>query len=286
MTSQVMFVVHGGRPRAVELAQRAAQGLLSAGVSVMALADEAEQLGVAGIAVAVDAQGCDLVVVFGGDGTILRAIEYAKPSGAAGLGVNLGHVGFLAEAEPENIDSVIEAIVVGHLTIDERVAVKVTATLADGTLWTSWGLNEVAIEKHFGERMARLAVSIDGLPVSQWDCDGLLCATPTGSTAYAFSAGGPVVWPQVDAFLVVPVSAHSLFARPLVVSPSSRIEIEVLGGPVVVTCDGRRTVEISPSGSLTITRDHQMVRFARVHATPFTERLVAKFQLPSQGWRA
>jgi len=128
-------------------------------------------------------------------------------------------------------------------------------------------------------------VSIDDEPLSQWSCDGVLCSTPTGSTAYAFSAGGPVVWPQVDAFLVVPISAHALFARSLVVSPKSVIDISVTSGPVIVSCDGRRNCDVATGGQVRVVRNSQPVKFARVHATTFTARLVAKFELPVRGWR-
>ncbi|CAB4331453.1 MAG: NAD kinase [Actinobacteria bacterium] len=285
MSRSVLFVVHAGRPNTLDVARAAARGLLAAGISVACFADEAEALDLPGLTQAETAQGCELIVVFGGDGTILRAVESAMPHDVPVLGVNLGHVGFLAEAEPENIDAVVTAIINGELVVEQRVALNVTATNADGYMWSSWSLNEVAIEKHQRERMIDVMVSIDGQPLSRWSCDGVMCATPTGSTAYAFSAGGPVVWPEVNAFLVVPISAHALFARPLVVSPNSHIDISIESGPVVVSCDGRRTVEIATGGSISVTKHAQAVQFARIHATPFTERLVAKFELPVHGWR-
>ena len=285
MTRKVLFVVHAGRARALEVSRAAAEGLISRGMSVACADSDADLLHVAGVQSASDASGCELVVVFGGARTILREIEIARPSDIPVLGVNMRHVGFLAEAEPEDIDSVIEAIAENKLRVEQRVALNVTVVDPHGNEWTSWALNEVAIEKHQRERMTEVGVSIDNHRVSRFACDGLLCSTPTGSTAYAFSAGGPVVWPEVDAFLVVPISAHALFARPLVVSPSSEIEVVIEAGPVIVSADGRRNTDAATGSTVRVVRDSQTVKFARVHPTPFTERLVAKFELPVQGWR-
>lgn len=285
MSRKVLFVVHAGRQRALEVSREAATGLLANGISVLCADDDAQLIGLDGIQGATDAEGCELVIVFGGDGTILRAIEIARPHDVPVLGVNLGHVGFLAEAEPEDIASVISAVTSSDLVVEERTSLVVTTTSPDGDVWTTWALNEVAIEKHQRERMAEIMVSIDDRPLSRWSCDGLLCATPTGSTAYAFSAGGPVVWPEVDALLVVPISAHALFARPLVVSPASTINVGIENGPVVVCADGRRSTEVAAGGSVRVQRDAKSVKLARVHSTPFTERLVAKFELPVRGWR-
>lgn len=281
---RVLLVVHTARAAAVDLAQQAARTLSAAGVTVACLADESADLGLS-LEPVHAADGMDLVVVFGGDGTILRAVELAKPAGVAVLGVNMGRVGFLAEAEAENLEAVVGAIVSGRLRTEERTCVSVEVVSAEGDVWQSWGLNEVVIERHERERMATLDVSIDGRPLSRWSCDGVLCATPTGSTAYSFSAGGPVVWPEVDAFLVVPINAHALFSRSMVVSPSSTIDIGVVTGPVMVSCDGRRSVDVAAGAQVRVARDPLVVKFARVHATPFTERLVAKFQLPVHGWR-
>ncbi len=285
MNRTVLFVVHAGRERAIEVSRAVATGLMAHGIRVVCADDDSELLNISGISAADDSSDCELVIVFGGDGTILRAIEIARPHDVPVLGVNLGHVGFLAEAEPDDIDAVISAVVNGELVIEERTALQIDVTDADGRTWKSWALNEVAIEKHHRERMANVLVSIDGEALSQWSCDGVLCSTPTGSTAYAFSAGGPVVWPQVDAFLVVPISAHALFARPMVVSPESMIDVSVTTGPVLVSCDGRRMTDVATGGSVHVVRATQPVKFARVHSTTFTARLVAKFELPVRGWR-
>ena len=286
MTRQVLFVIHAARPEALEVAKAAASGLTSHGIKVLCAESDAESLGLESVELSSDLSACELVIVFGGDGTILRGIEIARPFDIPVLGVNLGHVGFLAEAEPEDIDSVIAIVVNRQWTVEERFVLSVQASGPEGQQWQSWALNEVAIEKFNRERMAELLVSIDDHPLSRWSCDGVLCSTPTGSTAYAFSAGGPIVWPEVEALLVVPISAHALFARPLVVAPTSTVDVSVIAGPVVISADGRRSTDLSAGSNVRLTRDAQPVKLARIHQTPFTERLVAKFELPVHGWRA
>ena len=286
MTRQVLFVIHAARPEALKVAQAAASGLSSHGIKVLCAESDAESLGLESVELSSDLSACELVIVFGGDGTILRGIEIARPFDIPVLGVNLGHVGFLAEAEPEDIDSVIAIVVNRQWTVEERFALCVEATGPEDQQWQSWALNEVAIEKFNRERMAELLVSIDNHPLSRWSCDGVLCSTPTGSTAYAFSAGGPIVWPEVEAMLVVPISAHALFARPLVVAPTSTVDISIISGPVVISADGRRSTDLSAGSNVRLSRDSQPVKLARIHQTPFTERLVAKFELPVHGWRA
>ena len=286
MSRRVHFVVRSGSDQAPDVARAAASGLIENGVEVRCAVDDSALLSVPGVVASDDASGSELVVVFGGDGTILRGIEIARPADLPVLGVNLGHVGFLAEAEPENIDAVVNAILEHNWIVEERLTLSVTVTQDHMQVWQSWALNEVAIEKDARERMIQVMVSVDERPLSQWSADGLLCSTPTGSTAYAFSAGGPVVWPEVDAMLVVPISAHALFARPLVVSPASTIEVNVIKGPAVISADGRRTHEVAAGSTVKIVRHAQPTKFARLHPVPFTERLVAKFELPVQGWGA
>jgi NAD kinase len=164
------------------------------------------------------ARGCELVVVFGGDGSILRGAELARPAGVPLLGVNLGHVGFLAEADRDEMEVTVERVVARSYEVEERLTVDVDVW-TDGILsFQTWALNEASVEKASRQRLLEAVVEVDGRPVSRFGCDGVVFATPTGSTAYNFSAGGPIVWPQVQALLMVPISAHALFARPMVVS--------------------------------------------------------------------
>jgi NAD+ kinase len=226
--------------------------------------------------------------VIGGDGTILRAAELAHDSGTPLLGVNLGHVGFLAEAEYDDVSATIDAIVARRYTAEDRLTIDV-AVFRDGELVTrTFALNEASVEKAARERMLEVVVEVDGRPLSRWGCDGVVCATPTGSTAYNFSAGGPVVWPGVEALLMVPISAHALFARPLVVAPSSVLAIEVIApseAAGVLWCDGRRTVDLPRGARIEVRRGERPVRLVRLHEAPFTDRLVAKFGLSVEGWR-
>ncbi len=304
MTDQrrVLLLAHPGRPQAHDVAAQLVDALTGHGIQVRLLRDEAAALGIDGslgveLAGAGDGDGdgdgdpsadCELVVVIGGDGTILRAAEVARESGTPLLGVNLGHVGFLAEAEYDDVGSTIEAIVERRYTSEDRLTLDVSV-FRDGELVAStFALNEASVEKAARERMLEVVVEIDGRPLSRWRCDGVVCATPTGSTAYNFSAGGPVVWPGVEALLMVPISAHALFARPLVVAPTSVLAVEVMAKATasgVLWCDGRRTVELPPGARIEVRRGARPVRLVRLHEAPFTDRLVAKFGLPVGGWR-
>src|SRR5215203_3139708 len=231
----------------------------------------------------------ELMIVLGGDGTILRGAEWVMASDTPLLGVNLGHVGFLAEAESSEIDWIVERVVERSYRVEERFTIDVELRDDDDeVVWSSFAINEVSIEKAARERMLEVLVEIDGRPLSRWACDGMLVATPTGSTAYAFSAGGPVLWPGVEALLVVPLSAHALFARPLVLSPTSTVVVEVLDVSQthgVVWCDGRRSVELLAGMEIEVTRGKQRLRLARLSEAPFTDRLVHKFGLRVEGWR-
>lgn len=290
---RVLLVINPRRVDATSLARQVSAELFDRGFQVALARDDADQWPAASESglefVEADehaADGCDVVVVLGGDGTILRGAERARSSGAPVIGVNLGHVGFLAEAEPEDAAAVVGAVVDGRWHVEERLALDIRITDGGRSIHQTWALNEVSIEKLARERMIDIVVEIDGRPLSRWGCDGVVAATPTGSTAYAFSAGGPIVWPEVSALLVVPLSAHALFARPMVVAPSSVIALE-LGpySPAFLAADGRRTLTV-PSGARIEVRAHpQPVRLARLIDAPFTDRLVAKFDLPVQGWR-
>ena len=288
----VLLVSHASRPDVHQTAAQVARALRSAGLEVRVCDDDglADIDSIDWIVVGSGeeaADGAELVVVLGGDGTILRGAERARHGDVPLLGVNLGHVGFLAEAEREAMDDVVRAIVEREWHVEERTALDVTVAVSGSVVHRTWALNEVSLEKAARERMLEVLVEIDGRPLSRWGCDGVVCATPTGSTAYAFSAGGPVVWPEVEALLVVPISAHALFARPLVVSPRSVIALELPdeSSAAVLWADGRRSAELPMRARVEIRRSSQPVRLARLSQAPFTDRLVAKFNLPVGGWR-
>ncbi|MEE3128716.1 MAG: NAD kinase [Actinomycetota bacterium] len=298
MTRRVLLLTHTGREDACEVALACCRALSAHGIVVRMPPDEMADLGISAddpeIRVEPAAEGdqagvdCELALVLGGDGSILRAAEVTHATGTPLLGVNLGHVGFLAEAEHDHVDSTIEAVVSGHYAIEERTTLDVRV-VRDGEVVTStFALNEASVEKAARERMLEVVVEVDGRPLSRWGCDGVVCSTPTGSTAYNFSAGGPIVWPQVDALLLVPISAHALFARPLVVAPTSVMAVEVLAnteGSGVLWADGRRAVDLPPGARIEVRRGERPVRLVRLHEAPFTDRLVAKFGLPVEGWR-
>jgi NAD+ kinase len=291
VTRSVLLLAHTGRPRTEEAARAAAGKLLAAGVEVRLLADEAADVAVPGAVVCPTedaAKGVEIVLVLGGDGTILRAAELARGANVPLLGVNLGRVGFLAEAEFNHLDETVEHVLARDYGVEERLTVDLTATLDGRVLGEGWALNEVSVETADRARMLDLGVEVDGRPLSRWAGDGVVAATPTGSTAYAFSAGGPIVWPGVEALLVVPISAHALFARALVVSTSSMVamEVQASGTEAVLSCDGRRTLHLPHGSRIEVRRGTAPVLLAKTpHPRTFTDTLVEKFDLPVEGWR-
>ena len=293
---RVLVIAHTGRAEVREVARACVQSLTAHGIAVRLLADEAADLDLESADGLVETtrpdqtpgEGCELVLVIGGDGSILRAAELTHTTCTPLLGVNLGHVGFLAEAEQEDVESTISAIVDRAYTAEDRLTLDVRVLQGKEVAFSTFALNEASVEKAARERMIEVVVEVDGRPLSRWGCDGVVCATPTGSTAYNFSAGGPVVWPEVEALLMVPLSAHALFARPMVVGPTSVLAVEVLStteGAGVLWCDGRRTFDLAPGARIEVRRGERPVRLVRLHQAPFTDRLVAKFGLPVEGWR-
>jgi len=232
---------------------------------------------------------CEVVVVLGGDGTILRAAELTHGTQVPILGVNLGHVGFLAESEREELSEAVQRVVERDYTVEERAVVSVTVTRPNSPEPLSgWALNEATIEKRPRQRLIEVGIEVNRRPLSSFGCDGIIMATATGSTAHAFSAGGPVLWPDVEGVLVVPLAAHALFARPLVVGPTSAVRVTVLERsplPAVLTCDGRRTIDLPVGSTVEVRPSAQPLLFARLTTAPFTDRLVSKFSLPVRGWR-
>lgn len=285
---RVHLVVNSHSDDAVDIAQLVTSGLESAGIIVTRESDASEFSPVDPSTVhrMRDLSSDDLVLVIGGDGTILRAAEVSRGTGAALLGVNLGHVGFLAESEQEDVHAVIDAICRGNWTVESRLALDITVSL-DGTIsGHTWALNEVSVEKHAREKMISVLVDVDDRPLSRWGCDGVICSTPTGSTAYAFSAGGPIMWPEVSALLVIPISAHALFARPSVIAPTSEVGFQLAAqSSGVMWADGRRMMDLPPGSRVDVKAHRDPVLFARLVPAPFTDRLVAKFELPVDGWR-
>jgi NAD+ kinase len=292
----ILVVLHTGRSDSVDAALSVCRQLRDAGVTpVIAHFDDDDHPEVlerlapyAMLGETVSVYDLELVIVLGGDGTILRAAEIVRGSTVPLLGVNLGHVGFLAESEREDLTETVNRALERDYLVEERMTLSVRVKVDNEVVYESWALNEATVEKASRERMLEVVIEVDGRPLSSFGCDGVVMSTPTGSTAYSFSAGGPVVWPSLDALLMVPLSAHALFARPLVVGPDSALAVEVLDrsqGGAVLWSDGRRMRDLPRGARVIVRRSDTPVRLARLATAPFTDRLVRKFNLPVNGWR-
>ena len=299
----VLLVAHTGRLEAVTAAVEAVEQLVAAGLVPVMNSEQLVEIqeflqargtntdflkSVLELGVVIPEQNLELVMVLGGDGTILKAAEIVRESATPLMGINLGHVGFLAESEREGLSHAVARVVAKDYLVKERFTLDVRVLVGGQEVYRTWALNEATVEKSAAERMLEVVVEIDRRPLSSFGCDGIIMATPTGSTAYAFSAGGPVVWPSVDAMLMVPLSAHALFSRPMVISPRSLLAVEVMdrsAGTGVLWCDGRRTHDLPVGARVEVSKSAKSVRLARLRQGPFTDRLVRKFSLPVTGWR-
>jgi len=285
---RMLLVAHTGRPDIAITAGAASARLHEAGIELVSLAGESGELDL----IVFDPWDQDngpieMVLAIGGDGTLLRAAEHARPLSAPVLGINLGRVGFLTEVDLDQMDEALDAVVDQRYRVTSRMTVEVTVEHNGALVAAGWALNEISVEKGTRERILDVVVEVDGHGVSAYGCDGVLCATPTGSTAYTFSAGGPVLWPGVDALLVAPSNAHALFARPLVVSPEATVTVHINpdGPSAVLACDGRRIHEIPPGSRVHVRKGEKPVTLVRLNDQTFTNRLVRKFKLPVHGWR-
>jgi len=294
---RILVVSHTGREESLEAALQVCRQLIDESDVVPVLsADELhdlreyapELMGLEVLGAECRPGDLELVIVLGGDGTILRAAEMVRGSNVPILGVNLGHVGFLAESERDDLSRSVSRAVAGDYEVEERMTLAVRVKYDGEVVHEDWALNEASVEKASRERMIEVMVEVDRRPLSSFGCDGVVMSTPTGSTAYSFSAGGPVVWPTLDALLFTPISAHALFAKPLVVMPDSAIAVELLDRVQtsgILWCDGRRSIELRPGARVVVTRSPIPVKMARLHRAAFTDRLVRKFNLPVVGWR-
>ena len=292
----LLVVAHTGREDSLRAGIEVCRRLIAAGLVPVVSEDEHDELlraapdlaPLALLGVEVASHDLELVIVLGGDGTILRAAELARGAAAPLLGVNLGHMGFLAEVEREDLAQTVARALARDYQVEERMTISVRVKVGGQVVYETWALNEASVEKADRERSLEVVVEVDGRPLSSFGCDGVVMSTPTGSTAYSFSAGGPVVWPSVDALLMVPLSAHALFARPLVVGPESSLAVELLPRSTasgVLWADGRRTFDLPTAARVVVRRSPVPVRLARLSQGPFTDRLVNKFALPVGGWR-
>ena len=299
----ILLVVHTGRLESIVAAHEAVDVLVAAALVPVMTSEQVTEIkeflgnrdsdfgfleNVLELGVVVPEKDLELVMVLGGDGTILKAAELVRETATPLMGINLGHVGFLAESEREGFSNAVSRVVAKDYLIKERLTLDVKVLVGGKEVFRTWALNEATVEKSTAEKMLEVVVEIDRRPLTSFGCDGIIMATPTGSTAYAFSAGGPVVWPSVDAMLMVPLSAHALFSRPMVISPRSLLAVEVLersSGTGVLWCDGRRTHDLPVGARVEVSKSAVSVRLARLRQGPFTDRLVRKFALPVTGWR-
>ena len=277
----LLVVCNPGRTAAVVAAAELQQSLAS--VFVIYTISDVDIPGVIRSSIT-DLPELEVAVVLGGDGTMLRAAEVANERGIPLLGVNLGHVGFLSEVERSKISDVSQALVQRSYVIDPRITLSYTVERDGAVVASGWALNEVTVERE-NATMVELFLEIDNRPISRWGCDGLICSTPTGSTAYAFSTGGPVLWPEVDALVVLPISAHALFSRPLVISPNSVIGVGIESKQAVLSADALRKFPLVAGDRVVVTKHSRIIELAHLKNTLFSDRLVAKFKLPVEGWR-
>ena len=283
---EVLLVLHPTRPAAKELARSIVKTLSAEGFSFISSADT----GISGVTQVASEQvrqrygEIELVLVLGGDGTILRGAEQIHGANIPVLGINLGHVGFLAEIGKPSQTEIISAIRDKKYKTEKRMTLAYQVFRGDELVTKGWALNEVTVERST-EAMIELFVQVDHRPLSRWGCDAVICATPTGSTAYAFSAGGPVVWPEVEALVLLPLAAHALFSDPMVIGADSEIAIDVESDEGVLSADGLRKFALKEKDRVVLTSDKSYINLAHIDAAPFTDRLVAKFKLPVDGWR-
>ena len=274
----VLLVTHPTRPEAISTANELTKLLTGKQINVFATikTDGANDFKVS--------VQIDLAVVLGGDGTMLRAAEIFRGKQVPILGINLGHVGFLAEIERPSLSEIVDAIASGTFSIEERMSLNYQLLRGGKVIQSGWALNEVVVERN-DHQMIDLFVQIDHRPLSRWWCDAVICATPTGSTAYAYSAGGPVVWPEVDALVLLPLAAHALFSKPMVVSPKSEIAIDLESDSADLNADGIRRTKLQKNDRIVLTSDKEDILLAHIKPATFTDRIVAKFKLPVEGWR-
>jgi len=267
----ILLLVNASREEAKGAAETISKILVAAGIKIHTPADN-------------DIAHVEVVLVLGGDGTILRGAEFALKENIPLLGINLGHVGFMAEVEAFTFEKVAQAVIDKNYVLDPRMLLTFQVKRGKKIIDQGWALNEISIERK-STTMAELFVQIDDRPLSRWGCDGIICATPTGSTAYAFSAGGPVLWPEVQAIVLLPIAAHALFAKPMVIAPTSTIGITIESSDASLSADALRKIELEKNDHIEITKKSNQVILAHLKSTIFTDRLVAKFKLPIEGWR-
>ncbi|OUC79525.1 ATP-NAD kinase [Streptosporangium minutum] len=249
------------------------------GVTVLGLPDEVGRIDCSAVSVDTDTlvDRADLLVSLGGDGTMLRTMRLIAGRPTPILGVNLGKLGFLAEIDVEDLPFALSAIDSHQYTVEPRMAVR--ATFGEGRTVTAF--NDVALVRTPGDGLSAVAISVEGHPFVRYAADAVIVATSTGSTAYSFSAGGPIVSPTVEGFLVVPAAAHSAFNRALVLSADEVVDLEVLptSGRLAVEVDGAIGAHLSPGDRLSVTAVRAAAWVVRLGTTSFYERARRKLRV-------
>lgn len=288
MAQTVGIVVHAGREEARRAAREAAAIICGDGGRVVVCAGdgwtsaETARLGMDERPPSAFADGTDVVIVFGGDGTFLRAAWMARDCEVPLLGVNLGRLGFLSEIEADDVPTALSRLLSGAYGVEERMTLSILIHDVDGDVVAqSWALNEASVERTVPQRLIVLRLEIGETVLADVPTDAIVCATPTGSTAYAFSAGGPILAPLLRAMVIVPVAPHSLFNRTVVVDPSERVRITPIGGDnvCVVSLDGRESLRVPDDGWVSVRPGDKPIRLVRLEHFDFYDRLRSKFRL-------
>ena len=276
MTRRILVVAHPDRSGTGEAVATAVRELEAHGVETVVEFDPNAS------------DAVDAALVLGGDGTMLHAADLTRGFDIPLLGVNFGGVGFLAELESDGLQEAAVCLAENTYSIEERGTLEWVVNPPTGVASHGWALNELTVERSDPRRTLEVEIEVDGMPLSTFGCDGVVMSTATGSTAHAFSAGGPVMWPNVDALLMVPLAAHALFARPIVVGPESWFAVEIAADSSsagLAVADGARSVDAPLGSRIEVRRSAHKVLLARKTDSTFAERLITKFDLPTEGWR-
>jgi NAD+ kinase len=280
---RVGVVVHPGRPPAIELGKLLAGWAEEHGIQLRALASEQGFLGqdVPCVEAAEFGDGLDLVVALGGDGTLLRALGLVLRAQVPALGVNAGRLGFLAEVEPHGLQAALDDVVAGRYQVERRTTLAARVLVGGDDLGEDLAVNDVVLEKAARELLAAVAVRLgEGGHFARYAADGVMVASPTGSTAYSFSAGGPIVSPRLDALLLTPIAPHMVFNRSLVLHPDEAVRLEVLpDNPVIEAVDGRAVRELPPGSVVEVRRGRHDALLVRVERADFYRLVRSKFRL-------
>jgi NAD+ kinase len=281
----VGIVPHRDRGLARELAVRVALWLGERDVEVFLGREDAELVGLPHLAAGAErfARPADLVLALGGDGTMLHTVQLVYPAPTPILGVNVGQLGYMSALEPAELEPELPRLLAGELTISERMVLELTVSSAGAAGGTWHALNEAVLEKVGGGHLVRVEVEVDQSPFTTYAADGLIVSTPTGSTAYSFSARGPIASPELRCMLLTPVSPHMLFDRSLVLGPDEEVALTVADArTAMLTVDGREVGELAPGDRVECRAAAAPARIVARPGHDFHRILKSKFRLPDR----